>query len=96
MPTSRASVRQTANNRSGILPCSRPEPFILPQGLRLNGALDARAVPGAEAVLDGVTVNNAGWVLEPLPGDDGEDPPPLPRLPNPGKHIKVDVLPSLP
>ena len=44
----------------------------LTQGLRLTGALDARAVPGAEAVLDGVAVDNAGWVLEPLPDDDGD------------------------
>ena len=32
-------------------------------------------MPGAEAVLDGVTVDNAGWVLEPLADDDGARPP---------------------
>ena len=35
----------------------------------MSGALDARAVAGAEAVLDGMTVDNAGWVLEPLADD---------------------------
>ena len=44
--------------------CSRAS-----QALRVMGALDARAVAGAEAVLDGLAVENAGWVLEPLPGD---------------------------
>ena len=53
-----------------------PEPCTLPQGLRLTGALDARAVPGAEAVLDGVAVDNAGWALEPLADDDGDTPAP--------------------
>ena len=40
----------------------------------MTGALDARAVPGAEAVLVGVRVDNAGWVLEPLADADGDLP----------------------
>jgi hypothetical protein len=39
---------------------------ITVKNLRVRGALVVRAVPGAQVVLDGLTVSNAGWTWTPL------------------------------
>ncbi len=36
------------------------------KNLRVDGALVVRAAPGAQVVIDGLTVSNAGWTWTPL------------------------------